>query len=80
MPNAVPMSDAEGFRPPLALQVLRSANDPKGSTMSDQDHVQISARIPADLAKQLEQRAEEEDRTFSAELRRAIRQYLARNE
>jgi predicted transcriptional regulator len=45
--------------------------------MAEQDHVQISARIPADLAKQLERRAEQEDRTFSAELRRAIRLYLA---
>jgi predicted transcriptional regulator len=46
--------------------------------MSDAtDHVQISARIPADLAEALERAAEREDRTFSAELRQAIRRYLA---
>jgi predicted transcriptional regulator len=39
-------------------------------------YVQISARIPAELAAGLEQSAEREDRTLSAELRRAIRQYL----
>lgn len=41
------------------------------------DHVQISARIPAELAVELERAAEQEDRTLSAELRRAIRQYLS---
>ena len=42
------------------------------------DHVQISARIPAELAvERLERAAEQEDRTLSAELRRAIRQYLS---
>jgi predicted transcriptional regulator len=40
------------------------------------DYVQISARIPAELAASLEQLAEREDRTMSAELRRAIRHYL----
>jgi hypothetical protein len=40
------------------------------------DYVQISARIPAELAAGLERSAEREDRTLSAELRRAIRQYL----
>jgi len=39
-------------------------------------HVQISARIPADLAAALDQSAKDADRTFSAELRRAIKQYL----
>lgn len=39
-------------------------------------HVQISARIPADLADALERSAREADRTFSAEIRRAIKQYL----
>jgi predicted transcriptional regulator len=38
--------------------------------------VQISARIPSDLAAGLEEAAEREDRTLSAELRRAIRHYL----
>lgn len=41
------------------------------------DHVQISARVPADLAEELERAATEADRTLSAELRRALRQYLA---
>jgi predicted DNA-binding protein len=41
------------------------------------DYVQISARIPAELAAGLEQSAEREDRTISAELRRAIRHYLS---
>jgi hypothetical protein len=40
------------------------------------DHVQISARVPADLAEGLERAAAEADRTLSAELRRALRQYL----
>jgi hypothetical protein len=41
------------------------------------DYVQISARIPAELASGLEESAAREDRTLSAELRRAIREYLA---
>jgi len=41
------------------------------------DYVQISARIPANWAAELERAARQEDRTLSAELRRAIRQYLA---
>jgi hypothetical protein len=40
------------------------------------DYVPISARIPADLAAGLEESAKREDRTLSAELRRAIRHYL----
>jgi predicted DNA-binding protein len=40
------------------------------------EYVQISARIPAELANGLEESAAREDRTLSAELRRAIRQYL----
>ena len=43
---------------------------------NERSYVQISARIPADLAAGLERSAEQEDRTLSAELRRAIRQYL----
>ncbi len=39
--------------------------------------VQISARVPREHVKALEQRAAEADRTLSAELRRAIRIYLA---
>ena len=41
------------------------------------DQVQISVRMPADLANALERRAEEEDRTLSAELRRIARRALA---
>jgi hypothetical protein len=41
------------------------------------DYVPISARIPADLAAGLEESAKREDRTLSAELRRAIRAYLS---
>lgn len=39
-------------------------------------HVQISARVPADLAAALEHAAASADRSLSAELRRAIRSYL----
>jgi predicted transcriptional regulator len=46
------------------------------SNRRERDHVQISARIPADLAAALECSAEAADRTFSAELRRAIKKYL----
>lgn len=42
----------------------------------ERDHVQISARIPADLAAALECSAEQADRSLSAELRRAIKRYL----
>lgn len=44
--------------------------------MSD-DSVQISARVPSDLVAALERAAEASDRTLSAELRRAIKQYVA---
>jgi hypothetical protein len=47
------------------------------ATMSENtDHVQISARVPADLAEGLGRAATEADRTLSAELRRALRHYL----
>jgi hypothetical protein len=36
----------------------------------------IAAMVPADLAERLERYAELHDRTLSAEVRRAIRQYL----
>ena len=42
----------------------------------DEGHVQISARIPLEMAEALERSAREADRSFSAELRRAIRRYL----
>lgn len=42
--------------------------------MSD---VQISARVPREHVEALEQRAREADRSLSAELRQALRSYLA---
>jgi len=39
----------------------------------------IGGRVPADLADAFEQFAEQEDRTVSAELRRAIRTHLSQN-
>jgi predicted DNA-binding protein len=39
--------------------------------------MQISARIPREHAEALERRAEASDRTLSAELRQAIRFYMA---
>jgi predicted DNA-binding protein len=39
--------------------------------------VQMSVRLPADLAEALETVAEQEDRTVSAELRRIIRRHVA---
>jgi hypothetical protein len=41
------------------------------------DQIQISVRMPAELVGALEQRAEEADRTLSAELRRITRLALA---
>jgi predicted transcriptional regulator len=43
----------------------------------NEDSVQISARVPSDLVAALERAAEASDRSLSAELRRAIKQYLA---
>jgi hypothetical protein len=40
------------------------------------DQIQISVRMPADLVSALERRAEEEDRTLSAEIRRIARRAL----
>ena len=39
----------------------------------------IGGRVPADLADAFEQFAEREDRTVSAELRRAMRTHLSQN-
>ena len=39
----------------------------------------IGGRVPADLADAFEQFAEQEDRTVSAELRRAMRTHLSQN-
>jgi len=41
------------------------------------DQIQISVRMPADLVSALESRAEAEDRTLSAELRRIARRAVA---
>ncbi len=41
------------------------------------DQIQISVRMPADLVGALESRAEAEDRTLSAELRRIARRAVA---
>jgi plasmid stability protein len=40
------------------------------------DQIQISVRMPADLVSALERRAEQEDRTLSAEIRRITRRSL----
>ena len=44
---------------------------------SNERQVQLSFRIPADLAAALERVAATEDRTVSAELRRLIRRHVA---
>jgi len=44
---------------------------------TDDRQVQMSVRVPAELAEALEKVAEREDRTVSAELRRIIRQHVA---
>lgn len=44
--------------------------------MESKDQVQLSFRIPIDLAKALERIAVREDRTVSAELRRLIRRHV----
>ncbi|MGE5281478.1 MAG: ribbon-helix-helix protein, CopG family [Chloroflexota bacterium] len=41
-----------------------------------QEQTRVSIRLPADHAEVLEQRAEEEDRTVSAEIRRLVRSYV----
>ncbi len=42
----------------------------------DRRQVQVSVRVPVELAEALERVAEKEDRTVSAELRRIIRQHV----
>jgi hypothetical protein len=56
--------------------------DWKGAAMgaADQGQVQVSFRLPADLATKLEQVAEEQDRTVSAEIRRVIRSHVTETE
>lgn len=59
------------------LPTVTQSNPKEESTMTEGSaHVQISARIPADLAAALEQSAAQADRTLSAELRRALKRYL----
>ena len=51
---------------------LAAATEPRGHPQ-----VQMSIRLPADLAEALEKKAKSEDRTVSAELRRLIRRHVA---
>jgi len=46
----------------------------------DRGQVQMSVRVPAELAEALERVAEREDRTVSAELRRIIRHHVSSSE
>lgn len=43
------------------------------------DRERINAWLPADLLEKLRQAAESNDRTLTAEVKRAIEEYLARN-
>lgn len=45
-------------------------------TASPEQRVSVSAFLPAQLRDQLEALAREHDRSFSAELRRAVRHYV----
>ena len=49
----------------------------RDAAIDDRRQVQMSVRVPAELAQALEKVAEREDRTVSAELRRIIRQHVA---
>lgn len=46
-------------------------------TDTTRDQIQVSVRMPADLVTALEERAENEERTLSALIRRIARQSLA---
>jgi predicted DNA-binding protein len=48
----------------------------RGEPMSQQGQVRVSVRMPAAHAAALEQKAEREDRTLSAEIRRIVRRYI----
>jgi hypothetical protein len=55
----------------------RTLPEPLEAEMAeDKDQIQISVRMPADLVSALERRAEEEDRTLSAEIRRIARRAI----
>jgi predicted DNA-binding protein len=56
---------------------VRKSSIPAGDSARSYESVIVKARVPADEAKRLEAVASENDRTVSAELRRAIRLYLA---
>ncbi len=47
------------------------------ATGEERRQIQLSFRVPADLAEALESVARQEDRTVSAELRRIIRLHVA---
>ena len=49
----------------------------KNATGEDRRQVQMSVRLPAELAEALERVAASEDRTVSAELRRIIRRHVS---
>ncbi len=51
--------------------------------MRDREHIdstQLSVRVPIEYVQQLEKRARAADRSFSAEVRRAIRLHIEKKE
>jgi len=57
-----------------------SKSNPRKSSYTSRSGVQLIARIDADLKDRLLRLAKSNDRTLTAELVRAIRQYLERAE
>lgn len=49
---------------------------PQSAAVDDRRQIQMSVRVPVELAEALERVAEKEDRTVSAELRRIIRRHV----
>jgi predicted DNA-binding protein len=49
---------------------------PEAAAAEGRRQIQMSVRVPVELAEALEQVAEREDRTVSAELRRIIRRHV----
>jgi predicted transcriptional regulator len=45
---------------------------------ADENYITITAKVPPELVKALKESAKRADRTASAEVRRALRQYLER--
>jgi hypothetical protein len=72
IPQAKFVSDAVGRTP--TVSTTRSIG--RVSMPERGEQVQISARIPVELAVALEQSAQAADRSLSAELRRALKTYL----